>query len=165
MFKRRLAVLGAVGVLVLTALGGSAMADEAPPTAPGAKVTCTTSDGKTFVLAERMHVAGARGEVSETEAPEGIAATRTDDGQVTIEALPEGTVPDAVPALPAVPAEGEGFTADGGGEPADDTVKLEWRTAQKAEDGTAQKAEDGTTQKAEDGSAPVDAITVKCESK
>ena len=157
MFKRRLAVLGAVGVLVLTALGGSAMADEAPSTAPGAKVTCTTSDGKTFVLAERMHVAGVRGEVSKTEAPEGIAVTRTDDGQVTIEAVPEGTVPDAVPALPAVPAEGEGFTAtatpDAGGEPAGDTVKLERATAQKADDGSAP------------AEPPAEAITVKCESK
>ena len=48
MFKRRLAVLGAVAVLVLTGLGGSAMADEAPSTARGAKVTCTTSDGKSI---------------------------------------------------------------------------------------------------------------------
>lgn len=45
MFKRRFTVLGAVAVLVMTGLGGSAMAAGEPPV-PGAEVTCTTIDGK-----------------------------------------------------------------------------------------------------------------------
>ncbi|MBT2226501.1 hypothetical protein [Nonomuraea sp. NEAU-A123] len=145
MFKRRLAVLGAVGVLVLTALGGSAMADEVPSTAPGAKVTCTTSDGKSIAFA-RADAVGVPGEVSKAEAPEGIAVTRTEDGQVEIKEVPEGEVLEAVPAMPATPVEGEGFTTSGG------------------EPTAAVKLERGTAQKAEDGSAPLEAITIKCES-
>ncbi|GAA3599291.1 hypothetical protein GCM10022419_098770 [Nonomuraea rosea] len=46
MYKRRLAVLGAVAVCAIAGLGGSAMADDHSPTA-GTKVTCTSADGKT----------------------------------------------------------------------------------------------------------------------
>ncbi|MFG1690121.1 hypothetical protein ACGFNP_58940 [Nonomuraea sp. NPDC049269] len=53
---------------------------------------------------------------------------------------------EAVPAMPATPADDEGFTA---AEPTGGAVKLERATAQKAEDG-------GT---------PLETITVNCESK
>ncbi|MEU4230887.1 hypothetical protein AB0F17_41910 [Nonomuraea sp. NPDC026600] len=150
MFKRRLAVLGAVGVLVLTALGGSAMADEAPSTAPGAKVTCTTSDGKSIAFA-RAEAAGAPGEVSKGEAGEGIAVTRTVDGKIEIKPMPAGEVLEAVPATPATPTEGERFTTSGG-EPID-AVEMERGIAQKAEDGSAPVE------------PPAEAITITCESK
>ncbi|MEV0351351.1 hypothetical protein AB0H88_36725 [Nonomuraea sp. NPDC050680] len=121
MFKRRLAVLGAVGVLVLTGLGGSAMADEAPSTVPGVKVTCTTSDGKTIAFAERARAARDFAVKPGEKAPEGgVAVRRLDDQTIEIESLPEGAVTEAVPAKPAV--KGEGFTAEGG-EPADDAGK------------------------------------------
>ncbi|MFD1547643.1 hypothetical protein [Nonomuraea guangzhouensis] len=141
MFKRRLAVLGAVGVLVLTALGGSAMADEAPSTVPGAKVTCTTSDGKSIEFARAKAVA-APDEVSKAAAPEGIAVTRTDDGQIEIKELTKGEVLEAVPAMPATPADDKGFTA---AEPTGGAVKLERLTTQS-----------GT---------PLETLSVKCESK
>ncbi|HUR07468.1 MAG TPA: hypothetical protein VM347_33330 [Nonomuraea sp.] len=142
MFKRRLAVLGAVGVLVLTGLGGSAMADEAPSAAPGAKVTCTTSDGKSIAFAERVPAVAMPDDVS--KASGGIAVTRTEDGQVMIKTIPQGTVLEAVPARPATPAEGAGAAEPTGG---------------------AVKLERGTAQPAEDGSLPTEAITVKCESE
>ncbi|MEU8355867.1 hypothetical protein AB0C27_07620 [Nonomuraea sp. NPDC048882] len=50
MFKRRLAVLGAVAVLAITGVAGSAMADQTPAPTAGSKVVCTTSDGKTIEL-------------------------------------------------------------------------------------------------------------------
>ncbi|MEV5497831.1 hypothetical protein AB0M50_20775 [Nonomuraea fuscirosea] len=50
MFRRRLAVLGAVAVLAITGLAGSAMADETPAPTAGSKMVCTTSDGKTIEL-------------------------------------------------------------------------------------------------------------------
>ncbi|MEV1239085.1 hypothetical protein ACIBO2_18485 [Nonomuraea sp. NPDC050022] len=133
MFKRRLAVLGAVGVLVLTGLGGSAMADEAQPPVPGVKVTCTTSDGKTIAFAEPARPLAAKpGE----KAPEGGVAVRLrDDKTIEIESLPEGAVTKALPAKPAV--KGEELTTERGelavkgeelttqrDELADDAVKL-----------------------------------------
>lgn len=145
MFKRRLAVLGAVAVLVLTGLGGSAMADEAPSTAPGAKVTCTTSDGKSIAFAKSVPAVAMPGDVSKAEASEGIAVTRTDDGQIAIKTLLKGEVLEAVPASPATtPVEG----ADAA-EPT----------------GVAVKLERGTAQMAEDGSLPTETITVKCDSE
>lgn len=106
MFKRRLAVLGAVCALALTGLAGSALADE-PPAAAGAKATCTTSDGKTIELPE-----------AEPGKPMGIMVTS--DGEVKkvdpdemrlhavpAEKLPEGAEPpvlvkkaEAVPGRP-----------------------------------------------------------------
>jgi hypothetical protein len=117
MFKRRLAVLGAVAVLAITGLAGSAMADETPAPA-GTKVTCTTADGKTVELAEPLPGKGSM--------KGGVVITR--DGKMTrikpgtepsetirIDALPEGEVPEAVKvapipegdleAVPAMPAE------------------------------------------------------------
>ncbi|TMR25577.1 hypothetical protein ETD86_00085 [Nonomuraea turkmeniaca] len=118
MFKRRLAVLGAVCALALTGLAGSALADE-PPSTAGAKVTCTTSDGKTIELSA-AEPAKAMGVVV---APDG-EAKKVDPGEmvklraVPAEKLPEGAEPpvmvkkvelaegDAVAAVPAKPAEG-----------------------------------------------------------
>ncbi|MCA2229062.1 hypothetical protein [Nonomuraea aurantiaca] len=147
MFKRRLAVLGAVGVLVLTGLGGSAMADEAPSTVPGVKVTCTTSDGKIITFAEPARAVGDPAAKPGEKAPKGGVALRLrDDQTIEIESLPEGAVTEAVPAKPAV--KGEGFTAEGG-EPADGAVKL------------------GIARPAEDGSVPAETlattVSVKCE--
>ncbi|MEU7829673.1 MULTISPECIES: hypothetical protein [unclassified Nonomuraea] len=143
MFKRRLAVLGAVGVLVLTGLGGSAMADEAPSAVPGVKVTCTTSDGKTIAFAERARTLGDLAAKPGEKAPEGGVALRLrDDQTIEIESLPEGAVTKALPAKPA-----EGFTAEGG-EPADDAGKT------------------GIARPTEDGSLPTKiakTVAVKCE--
>ncbi|WP_327586654.1 hypothetical protein OHA25_06350 [Nonomuraea sp. NBC_00507] len=124
MFKRRLAVLGAVCALALTGLAGSALADE-PPSAAGAKVTCTTSDGKTIELpgvepGKPMGVlVTSEGEVTQVDPgemvmhravpaeklPEGaeppIMGKKVEAGAVAIE-LADG---DAVPAVPAQPAE------------------------------------------------------------
>ncbi|MEU7741030.1 hypothetical protein [Nonomuraea sp. NPDC049158] len=143
MFKRRLAVLGAVGVLVLTGLGGSAMADEAPSTVPGVKVTCTTSDGKTIAFAERARTDGDLATKPGEKAPEaGVAVRLRDDQTIEIESLPEGAITEAVPAKPAV--KGEGFTTEGG-EPADEAGKT------------------GIALATEDGSVPTKTIAVKCE--
>ncbi|MDP4504072.1 hypothetical protein [Nonomuraea turcica] len=125
MFKRRLAVLGAVCALALTGLAGSALADE-PPSAAGAKVTCTTSDGKTIELpgvepGKPMGVlVTSEGEVKQVDPGEMVMHRA-----VPAEKLPEGAEPpimvkkveagavateladgDAVRAVPAKPAEG-----------------------------------------------------------
>ncbi|WP_433514247.1 hypothetical protein ACQP2T_00635 [Nonomuraea sp. CA-143628] len=148
MFKRRLAVLGAVGVLVLTGLGGSAMADEAPSSVPGVKVTCTTSDGKTIAFAERARPTKDFVAKPGEKAPEGGVALRLrDDQTIEIESLPEGAIPEGAvtKALPAKPAEG--FTAEGG-EP-------------------AEAGKTGIAQPTEDGSLPTKTfaktVAVKCE--
>lgn len=107
MFKRRLAVLGAVCALALTGLAGSALADE-PPSAAGAKVTCTTSDGKTIELPTVVPgepvavVVGPDGEVKKVDPGETIkfhAAEKLPDG-----AEPPVEVPDVEP--PAEVKEG-----------------------------------------------------------
>lgn len=102
MFKRRVMVLSAVGVLGLSALAGSAMADEAPTGAPGDKVVCTTSEGKVVELAPANTIAiGPDGKIVEGEAlpepPEGATGFK---GQGKIIEFKE-----AVPATPAQPAE------------------------------------------------------------
>ncbi|MFC4014402.1 hypothetical protein ACFOY2_44770 [Nonomuraea purpurea] len=52
MFKRRLATLGAVAVLAISGLAGSALADQTPtPSTAGAKMICKTADGKIVELA------------------------------------------------------------------------------------------------------------------
>ncbi|MFI7636996.1 hypothetical protein [Nonomuraea sp. NPDC049400] len=135
MFKRRLAVLGAVAVLAITGLAGSAMADETPATA-GGKVTCKTADGKTVTLSEiGGKVATRDGKVKvikpdeklkidrlpdgealppgavkaerlpDGELPEGVQIERLPDGEVRVEALPDGKLPEGVQAVPARPAE------------------------------------------------------------
>ncbi|GAA3143875.1 hypothetical protein [Nonomuraea roseoviolacea] len=51
MFKRRVGILGAVGVLALSILSGSALADETPAPAPDATIVCRTSDGQVVSFA------------------------------------------------------------------------------------------------------------------
>ncbi|WP_043619812.1 hypothetical protein [Nonomuraea candida] len=107
MFKRRLAVLGAVAVLTVTGLAGSALAD-GPAPAEDTKVTCTTSDGRTVELvkalpAEKGVVVRREGKVARIGSdahvtpalPEGEAAP----------ALPEGEAPEAVKIRPLSPEE------------------------------------------------------------
>ncbi|MGI5285110.1 hypothetical protein ACQEVF_17490 [Nonomuraea polychroma] len=130
MFKRRLAVLGAVCALALTGLAGSALADE-PHSTAGAKVTCTTSDGKTIELpavepGEPMGVLVTQdGEVKKVDPDETVRLHA-----VPAEELPDGVEPPAlvkraegdgaVPARPAVPGDGPavppkvGTAPDGG---------------------------------------------------
>ncbi|MEQ4720292.1 hypothetical protein [Nonomuraea sp. B19D2] len=135
MFKRRLAVLGAVAVLAITGLAGSAMADETPVTA-GGKVTCKTADGKTITLPEiGGKVAMCDGKVKaikpddklkidrlpdgealppgavkaerlpDGELPGGVQSERVPDGEMQVEGLPDGKLPEGVQAVPARPAE------------------------------------------------------------
>ncbi|MEV0194937.1 hypothetical protein [Nonomuraea sp. NPDC050691] len=52
MFKRRVGILGAVGVLALSILSGSAMADETPAPAPDAGIVCRSSDGQVVSFAK-----------------------------------------------------------------------------------------------------------------
>jgi hypothetical protein len=128
MFKRRIAVLGAVAVLVVTGLAGSAMASGEPPV-PGAKMTCTTLDGKPVAvrLAETRQAGGderALPAIPDGEARRAGVAGRTsagvpsDDelrtlekGGVRVMKLPDGGV--AVEAVPAseLPADGEAVRA------------------------------------------------------
>ncbi|GAA3570579.1 hypothetical protein GCM10022419_059270 [Nonomuraea rosea] len=125
MFKRRLAVLGAVAVLAITGLAGSAMADETPSPAAGAKVTCTTSDGKTIEIAEALP---AKLKDGKFVSPDG-KVTRVQSGDaIKVQKLPEGETPEgfaktkdfvkaedgsaeALPALPTLPAEATGTAA------------------------------------------------------
>ncbi|MEV4114294.1 hypothetical protein [Nonomuraea sp. NPDC049695] len=135
MFKRRLAVLGAVAVLAVTGLAGSAMADESPA-APGAKVTCKTADGKTITLPEIGSKAITRDgepggwartkrlpegetlppDVAKAEAlprdavkaealPPGAVKVEKLPDGVKVERLPDGELPESVEAVPAQPAE------------------------------------------------------------
>ncbi|MFI7130064.1 hypothetical protein ACIBQ1_30515 [Nonomuraea sp. NPDC050153] len=102
MFKRRLALLGAVAVLAVTGLTGSALADEAPPTA-GAKVTCKTADGVAVQIAEA--VPGIPGKIATRG---GKVRVTEPDGKLKVDALPDGEAPplDLAKALPA-PQDGE----------------------------------------------------------
>ncbi|MEV5888198.1 hypothetical protein [Nonomuraea fuscirosea] len=125
MFRRRLAVLGAVAVLAITGLAGSAMADETPAPTAGSKMVCTTSDGKTIELMPALPAgdvlaapkgeatrAGARGVAVRIKAgavqikdgaegePHQVADTKT----ITTEEAPEMGI--ALPARPAQPADG-----------------------------------------------------------
>ncbi|MFC5823329.1 hypothetical protein [Nonomuraea insulae] len=93
MFKRRLAVLGAVAVLAITGLAGSAMADEPPVPTAGSKVVCTTSDGKTIELTKAMPAELKDGKFMRTQP--GGGAEPVEGGKVT---APAGK---AMPALPS----------------------------------------------------------------
>ncbi|MFF4620089.1 hypothetical protein [Nonomuraea jabiensis] len=98
MFKRRLALLGAVAVLAVTGLTGSALADETPGPA-GAKVTCKTADGESVQLAEALP-----GPAGKIVGPDGKVREFKTGGPVKIEALPDGEVPpDVTKAVPAQP--------------------------------------------------------------
>ncbi|QFY05402.1 hypothetical protein GBF35_00725 [Nonomuraea phyllanthi] len=112
MFKRRLAVLGAVAVLAVTGLAGSALADDAAP-APAGAVTCTTADGKTVTLAE----AKPAGKIGKIIARDGIKAVKRGD-TVEIQALGPEDAPKAPEAALAVPAE-PAQPVTPGGEPAE----------------------------------------------
>ncbi|MEV4072480.1 hypothetical protein ACGFJC_27630 [Nonomuraea fuscirosea] len=118
MFKRRLAVLGAVAVLAITGVAGSAMADQTPAPAAGSKVVCTTSDGKTIeimpalpakdVLAKGEAVrAGADGVAVRvkdlSDGFEGEAGKVVKGSRIASEEVPEMGV--ALPARPAQPSD------------------------------------------------------------
>lgn len=120
MFKRRIAVLGAVGVLVLTGLAGSALADETPAPA-GSKVVCRTSDGQVIAFAERVKAIEARKGpdgsilVAEAEPPTAVKVSDLAAEQGTAHRVERRGGPDlekghaatAVPAEPAVGADGK----------------------------------------------------------
>ncbi|MEU0564694.1 hypothetical protein ABZ297_04735 [Nonomuraea sp. NPDC005983] len=159
MFKRRVATLAAVGVLVLTGLAGSAMAaDNVPPTA-GQKVTCTTSDGKTVELTA----------VRAADASSAVAIKRDADG----------TVSSVAPETIAAPTEGQPIKAVESGVasiPADDeTVKTGHREAgqtegvQRLEAIPATKTVPATRADGKDApeltEPPVGAETISCQVK
>ncbi|MEV4370702.1 hypothetical protein AB0J71_26790 [Nonomuraea sp. NPDC049637] len=106
MFKRRLAVLGTVGVLALAGLGGSALADGTP--APDATTTttmavsCRTPDGKEVKLADgpAARVFVMRDEKGERA--DGAPELKAERGRV-IELAPR-TSTEATPATPSAPA-------------------------------------------------------------
>ncbi|MEU6788210.1 hypothetical protein ABZ912_54230 [Nonomuraea angiospora] len=102
MFKRRLALLGAVAILAITGLTGSAMADETPGAA-GAKVTCKTADGKTVQLSEFARTAPA----GKIVGPDGKVREFKPSDTVKVDALPDGEAPP-VDAAQAVPAQEDG---------------------------------------------------------
>ncbi|MET7333413.1 hypothetical protein [Nonomuraea sp. NPDC005650] len=101
MFKRRLALLGAVAVIAVTGLTGSALADEAPGTA-GAKVTCKTADGATVQIAEA--VPGVPGKIATGD---GKVRVTKPDGKLKVDVLPDGEVP-ALGLAKAVPVPQDG---------------------------------------------------------
>ena len=132
MFKRRLAILGAVGVLVVTGLTGSALAGTTPP-APEGTVTCTTGDGKVVysgVTAKAIEVVkGADGEVVIKESAEPVRvvmkATGATDADVLVQSaegtesetiratrLEDGVQAGAVRAVPAEPLPQGAKTAE-----------------------------------------------------
>ncbi|MEV6039893.1 hypothetical protein AB0L65_52880 [Nonomuraea sp. NPDC052116] len=105
MFKRRLALLGAVAVLAITGLTGSAMADETPGAA-GAKVTCKTADGKTVQVAEFARTAPA----GKIVGPDGKVREFKPSDTVKVDALPDGEAPPLAGATGGpVTQEGEGL--------------------------------------------------------
>lgn len=125
MFKRRIAILGAVGVLVLTGLAGSALADETPAPA-GSKVVCKTSDGQVIEFAERVTAIEARkgpdGTILMAEAEPPARAVRVSElgaEQGTAHRVEEpdgkdvekGHVATVVPAEPAVGPDGKPLPA------------------------------------------------------
>lgn len=140
MFKRRFAVLGAVAVLVVTGLAGSAMASGEPPV-PGAKVTCTTLDGKPVDVrlaearragddgralpaipdgeARRAGVAGrtSAGVPSDDELRKleksGVRLMKLPDGGVAVEAVPASELTaDGAAARVTAPLEGTASSGD-----------------------------------------------------
>lgn len=108
MFKRRVMILSAAAVLVMTGLAGSALADDVPTPSPG-KVTCTTSDGKTL------------------EVDEGKPISIDDEGNITEgrvgpppgapEGTPEGAELHFQAAEPAEAGATKEFRSEAGGGP------------------------------------------------
>ncbi|MGW4407296.1 hypothetical protein ACWEJ6_24955 [Nonomuraea sp. NPDC004702] len=105
MFKRRLAVLGTVGVLALAGLGGSALADGTPApdttTATTTAVLCRTSDGKEVKLADgpAARIFVMRDEKGERA--DGAPELKAERGRV-IELAPR-TITEAAPTTPSAP--------------------------------------------------------------
>ncbi|WP_336214035.1 hypothetical protein [Nonomuraea sp. LPB2021202275-12-8] len=108
MLKRRFAVLGAVAVLTLTGLGGSALADGTPPRTPG-KVTCSTTGGKPAALKIKDIKEGEAVRVHPGLPDDGRVPTFDKGGTtVKLEAEETGKVALPVEAVPALPVpEGE----------------------------------------------------------
>ncbi|WP_049563786.1 hypothetical protein [Nonomuraea sp. SBT364] len=114
MIKRRFAVLGAVAVLALAGLGGSALAaDDAPQ-----RVTCTTADGKKLDLEmikaipalPAEHAESGAVKASEFRATESGTVKAAEPGEIKVAEPGEVQVDvldadaESVPALPAWPA-------------------------------------------------------------
>ncbi|MBB5075903.1 hypothetical protein [Nonomuraea endophytica] len=110
MFKRRVMVLSAVGVLGLAALGGSAMADETPAPGAGGKVVCTDENGKVIAELTRAHKAIAidkDGKVTTSDDAESLpteAAPLAPDAEKADDKV-KGEVLEFAEAVPALPAE------------------------------------------------------------
>ncbi|GAA3719496.1 hypothetical protein GCM10022224_101720 [Nonomuraea antimicrobica] len=156
MLKRRLVVLGATAVLALGGLAGSAMADETPAPAAGAKVTCTTSDGNTVHLAKALPVKIEDVESATTDGKKAErSAPNADDAGAVIRALPEGETLHVTKAEPGSPDEALEWSPAIPAEPG--------KTALPAEPGkTALPAEPGKAAVLGDGTAPPEAAkTVK----
>ncbi|MFG3437670.1 hypothetical protein ACGF0J_10545 [Nonomuraea sp. NPDC047897] len=122
MFKRRIAVLGAVGVLVLTGLAGSALADETPAPADS-KIVCKTSDGKVIEFSGRVGaIKGPDGETLVAWAEpladgDVVRASELERGVAHAVKASDIGVPEqagrAVPAEPAVGPDGKPLPAVG----------------------------------------------------
>ncbi|MBN6050376.1 hypothetical protein JYK22_00410, partial [Nonomuraea sp. RK-328] len=82
MFKRRVGILGAVGVLALSILSGSAMADETPAPTTDATIVCKSSDGQVVSFAKRVKA---------------IKVVKLEDGKVAIS--------EDEPGVPVEPGE------------------------------------------------------------
>ncbi|NUW37065.1 hypothetical protein HTZ77_37530 [Nonomuraea sp. SMC257] len=107
MFKRRVGILGAVGVLALSILSGSALADETPAPTPDVTVVCRTSDGQVVNFSKAVKAIKVEklkdGTLAISEDEQGVPAepgklTRVERKPLTPEeeeklaqALPEGT--------------------------------------------------------------------------
>ncbi|MEV0149365.1 MULTISPECIES: hypothetical protein [unclassified Nonomuraea] len=101
MLKRRVGILGAVGVLALSILSGSALADETPSPSPEGAIVCRTSDGGTLSFAKGVKAVKAvkleDGKVLVSEAEPGepvklarVKPTERAGAERVTEALPEG---------------------------------------------------------------------------
>ncbi|NUW44408.1 hypothetical protein [Nonomuraea rhodomycinica] len=104
MFKRRVGIMGAVGVLALSILSGSAMADETPAPVPDVTIVCRTGDGQVVRLAKAAKAVkveklkDGRVVISEGEPVEPGKMTRIErkplspeEAEKLAKALPEGT--------------------------------------------------------------------------
>ncbi|MEU7001497.1 hypothetical protein [Nonomuraea sp. NPDC046570] len=86
MFKRRVVMLLAAGLLATAGLTGSAMASEDVPPA-GVKAVCTTSDGKTFEVTDSVPATV----IADAEGAAAVQVERID----RVEAMPAETVTPA----------------------------------------------------------------------
>ncbi|NJP97483.1 hypothetical protein HCN51_50060 [Nonomuraea sp. FMUSA5-5] len=107
MFKKRLAVLGAVAVLTVTGLGGAALADDHAPTA-GTKVTCTTPDGTTVenppALPEGAEIGFKQGVVvSQDGKVTRLGSNETGQPQSGLPGKPNLTTPSDTPDVTILP--------------------------------------------------------------